>query len=400
MKVCFFTKEYPPNIYGGAGVHVDYLSRELAQLLSLHVKYFGEKSFIKDNLKVEGIQIDSRELSNIPEELSGVFSAFFKNLTFFNSDFNPDIVHCHTWYSYLAGIIAKLGFGIPLVTTVHSLEPLRPWKKEQIGKGYNLSSWIESQALQMADAIIAVSEGTKQDILKHFNVAESKIHIIPNGIDCDEYHPVENKEALTKYNIDLNKPYLLFVGRITMQKGIIHLVDAIPYIDPEIQIVLCAGAPDTDAIRKEMENHIAKAKISRNNIVWISDMVSNEDKIQLYSHAHLFCCPSIYEPFGIINLEAMACRTPVVGSKTGGIPEIIIDGETGVLVPIDINQDNTLMNPDKFSKDLASSINKIIKDDKLRESMSQKSMERAVSVYSWKKIANEIFNIYKTLLKS
>ncbi len=399
MKACFFTNEYPPNVYGGAGVHVDYLSRELAKLLSLHVKYFGEKSFVKNDLKVEGIQVDPSLFSNIPKELSGVFSAFFKNLTFFNSDFNPDIVHCHTWYSYFAGIIAKLGFGIPLVVTTHSLEPLRPWKKEQIGKGYNISSWIETQALKMADAIIAVSEGTKSDILRYFDVEEDKIHIIPNGIDCDEYYPVENKEALKKYDIDPNKPYLLFVGRITRQKGIIHLVDAIPDIDPEIQIVLCAGAPDTDAIKQEMEDHIAKVQISRNNIVWISDMISNEDKIQLYSHAHLFCCPSIYEPFGIINLEAMACGTPVVGTKTGGIPEIIIDGETGVLVPIEINLDNTLSNPVKFSKDLASTINKIIKDDNLREHMSQKSMERALSVYSWKKIANEIFNVYGTVLK-
>ena len=266
------------------------------------------------------------------------------------------------------------------------MEPLRPWKREQIGRGYDVSCWIESEALSQADAIIAVSQDTKNDILNNFPVREEKIHIIPNGIDIDEYSYTGNDDALKKYSIDPGQPYLLFVGRITRQKGIIHLVDAIPYIDKDVQIVLCAGAPDTNEIKEEMENHIMKIKEKRNNIIWIPDMVDNKTKIELYSHASVFCCPSIYEPFGIINLEAMSCGVPVVATKTGGIPEIVLDRETGILVEPELDplKGNMPVNPEKLSFDLAQSVNKIVRDSSLRTSMSEKSRRRASEIFSWK----------------
>lgn len=397
MKVCFFTNEFPPNIYGGAGVHVDYLSRELAKISELSVKYFGSESYAKNNINVMAALIDNSLFKNVPPELKNVFSAFYKCLNFFNIDFTPDVVHCHTWYSHFAGIIAKLAYGIPLVITTHSLEPLRPWKREQIGRGFDVSSWLEYQALTMADAIIAVSIATKNDILKLFPVKGEKIHVIPNGIDTDEYKPTTNNDVLKKYGINPEKPYVLFVGRITKQKGIIHLVDAIPHINKNCQVVLCAGAPDTPQIQAEMDEHINKVKKTCGNVIWISKMLDNEEKIQLYSHARVFCCPSIYEPFGIINLEAISCGIPVVGSKTGGIPEIITDNETGFLVPIKVTADENcdLINPEKFSKELAKNINKVVTSDDVYHSLSKNCRKTAIEKFSWKKIAGEVYTIYQ-----
>jgi glycogen synthase len=308
-------------------------------------------------------------------------------------------VHCHTWYAQFAGIVAKLCYGIPLVITTHSLEPLRPWKREQLGRGYDASSWVEKTAIEMADAVIAVSKETKDDVLKYFNVDEKKVKVIYNGINLTEYVVTNETSTLQQYGIDQSKPFVLFVGRITRQKGIIHLVNAIKFIDPDTQVVLCAGAPDTPEIAKEMQDSVVAVKSVRNNVIWIDKMLDKKEVIQLYSHADVFCCPSIYEPFGIINIEAMACETAVVASAVGGIKEVVVNGETGILVPLE-QQDVAPfepINPDKFSRDLANGINTLIKDKALRLSMAKKGRKRVEDYFDWTAIAKQVEELYKTL---
>ncbi|MCB0474962.1 MAG: glycogen synthase, partial [Flavobacteriaceae bacterium] len=263
------------------------------------------------------------------------------------------------------------------------------------------SSWIEKTAIEMADAIIAVSRETKEDVLKHFNVAEDKIKVIYNGINLQEYVVTDETAALNKYGVDPSKPYVLFVGRITRQKGIIHLVNAIKYIDPDVQIVLCAGAPDTKEIAKEMEDSVAEAKRERDNIIWIADMLPKNEIIQLYSHADVFCCPSIYEPFGIINIEAMACETAVVASAVGGIKEVVVDGETGILVPLEQQQEAPFepVDPDAFSRDLAKAVNKVVRDESLRASMAKKGRKRVEETFDWVAIAKQVESLYRSLIK-
>jgi glycogen synthase len=276
---------------------------------------------------------------------------------------------------------------------------LRPWKREQLGRGYDASSWVEKTAIEMADAVIAVSKETKDDVIKYFNVDESKIKVIYNGINLEEYIVTKETSTLQQYGIDKSKPYVLFVGRITRQKGIIHLVNAIKYIDPETQIILCAGAPDTPEIAKEMQDSVDEVKKSRNNVIWIDKMLEKKEVIQLYSHADVFCCPSIYEPFGIINIEAMACETAVVASAVGGIKEVVVHGETGILVPLE--QQNIApfepINPDKFSRDLANGINALIKDKALRISMAKKGRKRVEDHFDWTAIAKQVEELYKSL---
>lgn len=241
----------------------------------------------------------------------------------------------HTWYAHFGAILAKINYNIPMVLTVHSLEPLRPWKREQLGHGYDFSSWVEKTAVEIADAVIAVSEETRQDVLRLFNVKPDRVRIIYNGIDPDEYYPRESRDQLLKYGVDPDRPFVLFLGRIARQKGIIHLVNAIKYMDKGFQVVLCAGAPDTPEIAQEMKEDVEEAQSKHGDVVWIEKMVPKEAVYELYTHASVFCCPSIYEPFGIINLEAMACETAVVASAVGGIKEVVADGETGFLVPLE-----------------------------------------------------------------
>ena len=305
MKALFLTREFPPYVYGGAGVHVEYLAKELAELIAVEVRAFGDQDVKDDALSVKGYPFIDGAFQHSDDKLKAVFKTLSTGLHMNAQAIDADVVHCHTWYSHFAGILAKLCYGTPLVLTTHSLEPLRPWKREQLGRGYDASSWVEKTAIEMADCLIAVSEETKDDVLKHFDVDESKIKVVYNGIDLKEYVVVEETDVLDSYGIDKSKPYVLFVGRITRQKGIIHLVNAIKYIDADTQIVLCAGAPDTKEIAKEMEDAVAEASINRDNIFWIDKMLDKKDVIQLYSHADVFCCPSIYEPFGIINIEAM-----------------------------------------------------------------------------------------------
>jgi len=400
MKVLFFTKEFPPYVYGGAGVHVEYLADELKQLMEVEVRSFGDQDVQEHNLTIKGFSGDHPSFANTDKKLKPVFNTLNTNLNMNADTIDANVVHCHTWYAQFAGIMAKLCYGTPLVITTHSLEPLRPWKREQLGNGYDASSWIEKTAIEMADAIIAVSEETKIDVVNYFNVAEDKIKVIYNGINLEQYQYTPEKTILEKFNIDPAKPYVLFVGRITRQKGIIHLVNAIKHIDENTQVVLCAGAPDTAEIEQEMKESFDTVKQIRKNVFWIAEMLPKADIIQLYSHATVFCCPSIYEPFGIINIEAMACKTPVVASAVGGIKEVVIHNETGILVQVE--QQNTApfepVNPKKFSKDLAEGVNKIVNDSALRNHMAIASRKRVEDYFDWKAIAKQTEALYKSIL--
>jgi glycogen synthase len=311
-----------------------------------------------------------------------------------------DIVHCHTWYTHLAGCLIKQILNVPLVLTTHSLEPDRPWKEEQLGPAYGASTWLEKTAYQNADGVIAVSQPMKKRVHDLYQVSFEKIRVIPNGIDINEFQPRPNPSLLNSYRIKPDKPFLIFVGRITRQKGIIHLVNAIKYISPGIQIVLCAGAPDTEEIGREMEENLKKAQTQTSNeIIWMRQWVPKSDLIPLYSHASLFVCPSVYEPFGIVNLEAMACGTAVVASAVGGIPEIVVEGETGLLVPFEpiSASSSEPRDAEKFSKDLAHAINSLVSSpEKIRE-MRLKAREWVEKHYSWKNIACQTLEFYKQL---
>lgn len=400
MKALFLTREFPPYVYGGAGVHVEYLAKELAELISIEVRSFGDQNVNTENLIVKGYPYDNHLFDDADEKLKAIFKTLSTGLHINVDTIDADVVHCHTWYSHFAGIMAKLCYGIPLVVTTHSLEPLRPWKREQLGRGYDASSWIEKTAIEMADCLIAVSEETKDDVLKHFDVDESRIEVVYNGIDLKDYVVVNETDVLETYSIDKNKPYVLFVGRITRQKGIVHLVNAIKYIDEDTQIVLCAGAPDTKEIAKEMVDAVDMASKSRDNIFWIDKMLEKKDVIQLYSHADVFCCPSIYEPFGIINIEAMACETAVVASAVGGIKEVVVEGETGLLINVEQKKSAPFepVNPDQFSKDLAIGINILVKNKALRNKMAKNGRERVEQFFDWKAIAKQTKAIYQSLI--
>ena len=399
MKVLFLTNEYPPHIYGGAGVHVDGLSRELAKTIPVEVRCFGDQRFEKGKLKVTGFELDASDFT-CPKPLQSVFGAVRRCIDFNTTNIDADLVHCHTWYSHFGGILAKLNYGIPLVITVHSLEPLRPWKREQLGGGYDFSLWIEKTSLEMADAIIAVSNETRRDIERLFDVDPTRVHVIHNGIDLEQYRRVDSTAALKRHGIDPTKPYLLFVGRIARQKGIVHLVRAIQFMDKGFQIVLCAGAPDTPEIAAEMKEAVESATKKRSDIIWIEEMVDRKAVIELYSHAAVFCCPSIYEPFGIINLEAMACETAVVASAVGGIKEVVVDGETGFLVPLEQMKETPFepTNPEKFARDLAVRVNQLMKDQHLHEKFGQAGRKRAKENFSWSAIAADTRKLYASLL--
>jgi glycogen synthase len=400
LKALFLTNEYPPHVYGGAGVHVDYLSRELAKSIALEVRCFGDQNVCEGNLRVRGFELDASQFQ-CPKKLQSVFGAIRRCTDFNTAGSDADIVHCHTWYSHFGGILAKLNYGIPLVITVHSLEPLRPWKREQLGGGYDFTVWLEKTALEMADAVIAVSEGTKADLNRLFQIAAQRLHVIYNGIDLQEYRHVDTTDALKRYGIDPAKPYLLFVGRITRQKGIVHLVRAIEFMGRDFQIVLCAGAPDTREIGEEMKAAVERAKATRPGIIWIDEMVDKSTVRELYSHAAVFCCPSIYEPFGIINLEAMACETAVVASAVGGIKEVVVDGETGFLVPVDQMNESPFEpeNPEKFSRDLAGKVNQLMRDEPLRTKFGKAGRRRAEQHFSWAAIAEQVKALYASLLQ-
>jgi glycogen synthase len=401
MKIAVLTNEYPPYVYGGAGVHVECLTRELAALdgdrHTVRVMCFGDQHETRSNLQVRGVR-PAAELPARDPRHSKLFATLLQDLVMAGMLDDVDIVHCHTWYTHLAGCLTKHLQNVPLVLTTHSLEPHRPWKVEQLGTAYDVSSWVEQVAYEAADGVIAVSESMKHDVLEEYGVAPDRIHVIHNGIDPDEYRPTGRTDALARHGIDPATPYVLFVGRITRQKGIIHLVDAISEIDPGLQIVLCAGAPDTPEIGREMEAHVERVRSKRSGVIWIREMLPRAEVIQLYEHAAVFCCPSVYEPFGIINLEAMACETPVVASRVGGIPEVVVPEETGLLVDLALSPGTfEPADPAAFSSALAAAINRLGRDPERRAKMGRQGRKRVLEQFSWDAIAETTLNLYRTL---
>jgi len=398
-KVALFTNEYPPYIYGGAGVHVEYLSRELSKLVPVEVRSFGDQDVTAPNLRVKGYGPWSEAKVNTDPRFGGALDALYRNLAMAKDNLDASVVHSHTWYVQFAGFLAKKLWGIPFVLTTHSLEPLRPWKVEQLGRAYHLSSWIENNGVTEADAVIAVSEETRNDVLRCYpDVDPEKVQVIHNGIDLQQYRKTSAVDALVKRGVDPGKPFVLFVGRVTRQKGIIHLVNAIPQIDPSIQVVLLAGAPDTPEIGREMAQGVEVASAGRPGVIWIQEMLPREEVIQFYSLAAVFCCPSVYEPFGIINLEAMACETPVVASAVGGIPEVVVPEETGILVDLELKPGTfDPVDPAKFSHDLADGINRVALNPNLRQTFGLSGRKRVEDHFSWAAIAQRTLELYQTL---
>jgi alpha-maltose-1-phosphate synthase len=403
MNIVILTNEYPPYVYGGAGVHVEYLSRALADLENrahrVKVLCFGDQRQQEQNLTVEGVDPHFQ-----PPFQDGRHQRFLETLirdiVMAGSVADADVVHCHTWYSHLAGCLLRPLLGARLVLTTHSLEPHRPWKVEQLGSAYYASSWVERTAYENADGVIAVSEAMRRDVQALYGVPSEKIRVIHNGIDIDQYRPRPNRAILRSYDIDPGVPFLLFVGRITRQKGIIHLVEAIKYLRPGVQIVLCAGAPDTPEIGAEMAEHVEQARAqSPNRIIWVPQIVPREALISLYTHAAVFVCPSVYEPFGIINLEAMACETPVVASAVGGIPEVVVHGETGLLVPFEpvSAHDFDPKEPEQFSRDLAAAVNRLLDDPATMRQMSGNARARVERYFSWTSVAQRTLEFYRAL---
>ncbi len=428
MRVGLMTREYPPNVYGGAGVHVEYLSRELAKLIEVEVHCWGTQRYDEGSLHVRGDEPPPEVTAGSEAKFKTAVDALALNLAQMKDLAEIDVVHTHTWYASMAGFLAKKLYQVPFVLTTHSLEPLRAWKAEQLGSGYAMSSWMERTAMLDADAIIAVSHGTKADILRAYpEVDAAKVHVIYNGIDLEEYQYTANTEALVKYGVDVTRPYVLFVGRITRQKGVTHLVDAVRYLPPGTQVVLCAGAPDTPEIAAEMREKVEALRketpgsqpagheqVTRDggraiatgdptgrghNVVWIEQMVTKQEAIQLYSHCTVFCCPSVYEPFGIINLEAMACGAPVVASAVGGILEVVVEGETGWLVPFDPD-DVTGFPVDgvQFAKDLAARLTEMLADPEMCKRFGVAGRKRVEEIFAWEAIAKQTAELYRGLV--
>jgi len=379
--------------------------RELTALephgCSINVLCFGDQAVRQGNLQVRGID-PALQYSAGNLRHPDLLKTLLREIAMTGSAEEADIVHCHTWYTHLAGCLLKQLLGSRLVLTTHSLEPHRPWKVEQLGTAYDASSWMEKTAYQNADGVIAVSKAMEADVQKLYGVPAARIRVIHNGIDIEEYRHRIDLAVLQRYGIDAGKPFILFVGRITRQKGIFHLITAIPLIHAGVQVVLCAGAADTKDLESEMSGKVEQVRIrSRNEIIWIPHVVPKKDLIAIYSAAAVFVCPSIYEPFGIINLEAMACGTPVVASAVGGIPEIVVHEETGLLVPYaKISPENSEpADPNEFSRDLAAAIDRLLSAPGRMESMRQKARKRVEEHFSWKSIARQTMDFYRELLK-
>ena len=405
MNIALLTNEYPPYVYGGAGVHVEYLTRELTRVDGgthrVDVFCFGDQRAHDGNLRVEGVRPPVEIPAQDPRHAK-LFATLLQDLVMAGALADVDIVHCHTWYSHLAGCLGRHLQRVPLVLTTHSLEPHRPWKVEQLGTAYDVSSWIERVAYESADGVIAVSESMKRDVHEVYRVALDRIRVIHNGIDLDQYRPTPDLSLLREFQIDPETPYVLFVGRITRQKGIIHLVNAIRHFAPGIQVVLCAGAPDTPEIATEMTAAVERARAdSSHAIIWIREMLPKEKVITLYTHAAIFVCPSVYEPFGIINLEAMACETPVVASAVGGIPEVVDHGATGLLVAPEVLSPAEVepRHPEQFSKDLAGAVNTLVADPALRTKMARAARARVEEQFSWTSVARQTLAFYADVIE-
>jgi starch synthase len=397
MRVALLTREYPPEVYGGAGVHVEYLGRELKRRVELTVHCWGAD---RDDPAIRAYRPWDALGGGLPH-LSALEAVSIDLLMAAGVE-GADVVHSHTWYAQFAGHLAKLIHGIPHVTTVHSLEPLRPWKAEQLGGGYALSSFCERVAVEAADAVIAVSEGSKRDILSCYPaIDQSRVHVVYNGIDATEYRPDRGTNVLQRLGIDPDRPSIVFVGRITRQKGVPHLLRAAVDFDPSAQLVLCAGAPDTREIGAEVAAGVARLQALRDGIIWIDVMLPKADVIQLLSHATVFVCPSIYEPLGIVNLEAMACGAAVVASATGGIVEVVSDGETGFLVPLEQAPDSIdPIDPEAFAAAFAERVNQLIAAPTLAAEMGRAGRRRAIEHFGWPAIGDETVSLYRQVATS
>jgi alpha-maltose-1-phosphate synthase len=391
--VHLLTREYPPEVYGGAGVHVEYLSRELRALAEVRVHCFGGPRSEPDVMAYPD-----------PVGLVGTNPALRTvgvNLQMVAGCARADLVHSHTWYANLAGHVAKLLYGVPHVATAHSLEPLRPWKAEQLGGGYAVSSWCERSALEAADAVIAVSAGMAHDVLAAYPaIPPERVHVVHNGIDTEEYAPDHGTDVLDRLGIDPGRPSVVYVGRITRQKGLPHLLRAARALPADVQLVLLAGAPDTPEIGAEVEALAAELRATRGGVVWVREMLPKREVIQVLTQATVFVCPSVYEPMGIVNLEAMACETAVVATATGGIPEVVVHGGTGLLVPIDQASDvsGTPLKPEQFEADLAAAINEVLGSPDRARAMGRAGRERAVGQFSWASVARSTLDLYRSLL--
>ncbi|MER6958130.1 glycogen synthase [Streptomyces sp. NPDC000618] len=385
MRVGLLTREYPPDVYGGAGVHVEFLARELRQLIDLEVHCWGEVSGAD---RAVGVQ-RHRPWSAL-DGANDALRTFSVDLAMAAALEGRELVHSHTWYANLAGHLAKQLYGVPHVVTAHSLEPLRPWKAEQLGGGYALSSWAERAAVEAADAVIAVSGAMREDILTCYpSLAPDRVHVVHNGIDTALYRPDHGTDALARIGLDPDRPFVLFVGRITRQKGVPHLLRAVRDIDPAAQVVLCAGAPDTPEIDREFRDLFAELSGARDGVHWIPKMLPRPEVIQLLTHAAVFVCPSVYEPLGIVNLEAMACGTPVVASRVGGIPEVVEDGVTGTLVTVD----------DDFEAGLGRALDALLGDPETARRMGEAGRARAVDEFGWGAVARRTVRLYEEIVK-
>jgi len=402
MRIALLSNEYPPNIYGGAGVHVDYLARELVALENgkhyLQILCFGDQKASSENSMVQGIT-PRADLPFQDSRHKKLFDALYRNLVMAGSVKEADLVHCHTWYTHFAGCLLKELLDIPLILTLHSLEPHRPWKEEQLANAYAVSTWLEKTALLNADGIIAVSKSMMEDVQQLYGISPEKIRVIHNGIDLDHYKPTFDKEIIGSYGINPHIPFVLFVGRITRQKGIIHLINGIPHLDGDIQIVLCAAVPDTEAMDRKLNDKIEEVRgNSKNQIILISETVPEDHLAVLYSHASVFVCPSVYEPFGIINLEAMACNTPVVASAVGGIREVVVHNETGLLVDFEPGDNFEPKRPEQFSRDVAAAINQLLASPEKLKTMGIKSRKRVEQYFSWENIARQTLDYYREVI--
>ena len=384
MRVAILTREFPPDVYGGAGVHVDFLVRELRKLIEVDVQCMGEPregatAHSEDDPRLAGANAALRILSADLSMTAAVSQA--------------DLVHSHTWYANMAGHWSKLLYDVPHVVTAHSLEPQRPWKAEQLGGGYRLSSWAERTAYESADAVVAVSHGMRADVLTAYpSLDAGRVHVIHNGIDSDFYRPDPETDVLERLGVDLARPYVAFVGRITRQKGVPHLLRAGLLMDPEVQLVLLAGAADTPELKAETDQLIEELRTARDGVFVVSEMLPRTDVRQVLTHALAFCCPSVYEPLGIVNLEAMACETPVVASRVGGIPEVVDDGRTGLLV------DLTPEDPAAFERRFAEAVNLLAADRERARTMGLAGRARAVEEFGWDAVAARTVELYSSLL--
>jgi starch synthase len=396
IKVALLTREYPPEVYGGAGVHVEYLSRALASRVDLGVRCFGAP---RDSDLVAGAYQPWEALP--PERQGAALRTMSVGLRMAADVEGVDLVHSHTWYVNFPGHLAKLLYDVPHVMTTHSLEPLRPWKAEQLGAGYALSLYCERTAIDAADAVIAVSRAMHDDVLRAYpHVDPALVHVIHNGIDTDEYRPDPGTDVLERLGIDPALPSVVFVGRVSRQKGITYLLDAADQFDPNAQLILCAGAPDTPEIGAEIRERVTALREHRRGVSWIEEMLSRREIVQLLSHATVFVCPSVYEPFGLINGEAMACEVPVVASAVGGIPEIVVDGVTGVLVAFEPGDDaiGSPRDPVGFSKALAQQVNALLGDPVRAKRMGRAARQRVIEEFSWEAVADKTVSLYASLL--